>query len=866
MQNNDFLLTVLNNEAKNKALHIVAIIIISLLISLQIYDITKFVYNYSYCFDYGKSLRDVCLSAYNEYETSRFQMSNNLDKIKIQNDNYSTNNAYDILLLMIALLVSFYLSFILATIVSDGTAYIEVIKRLWNEDLEILSKLRLIIKLIVISCILIYICFMPLIYFILKITDTSDISPFQIEAPNIGGHIIAIIAILSALIYYHIKDVNLRTQSLSIKLMIVLVFCLGAYVLTRITDNYFKDLHMKYDLSYYENINEDTNIPNDYLLNILGLKNINVNPSSTQKNVVFILGIIVFGLVSFLLMYYIMIRYKLHLQFGMFIHVEDFDILHMILIPLVVLFMVVFIITVNQEYNTNINKYILLQPDKIYKQNVEKINKIFNQIVENDKSSIENKSFCLNQANAVHLAIYSNIFRVQGSEIKDMFIPKFEYEKCDESFNIDYNSLRNYNINTYINEQDNVFYENDQCKSVKNNVLITVMLNCIPIFTGKDSSIDDININVFLNNLLYSLQNINTNKTYDGTKQLEYSNNYEANNVINYNLQSSDKNYSTINKHIQKVLDAIVDEYKKYLMKMYLETIKTVKAICHCNNTEDITNETYKKELSEKIAKLINNNNSSYTTTLKKEYINIFLDKTKEFFTKVNALMSSEIVENDNNYKLSKFIIRNYNSVQDSEFTRYKGFQLKAYDDKTEAIPNEMYKDIENIVKIIKKLNSVVVAGIKKDDKNNITSSYSDAVASEYNNYFEEFKTEYNSFIKIFKLTREDSENYFDQLIYEYKNEYLKSNIDLHYGLLFNAVAIKEYQTKFDEIKKTYETKYANVWKLSNNIFKKELTINNSNIKIDSKKATERAQNTSLTSYILIAVYAAVIFAAINIT
>ena len=80
-------------------------------------------------------------------------------------------------------------------------------------------------------------------------------------------------------------------------------------------------------------------------------------------------------------------------------------------IPLISLFIFLFIINSTIEYNTLINKYILKSPIEIYKNNLNNINNSFNILLEEEYYKYLNKKFtiCKNVRNNIIQVILSNI-------------------------------------------------------------------------------------------------------------------------------------------------------------------------------------------------------------------------------------------------------------------------------------------------------------------------------------------------------------------------------------------------------------------------------------------------------------------------
>ena len=279
---------------------------------------------------------------------------------------------------------------------------------------------------------------------------------------------------------------------------------------------------------------------------------------------------------------------------------------------------------------------------------------------------------------------------------------------------------------------------------------------------------------------------------------------------------------------------------------MYTQTLTTINAICKCNGVEDITDGTDYNFITQKIIKEVTYNTNAYTSNLKREYITIFINKTKEFLVKVNAIMSSEIITNDKNYKLAKMIISNYNILHES--SKFKHFPLYSESNQTDAenLTKEYFKDIEKIQEIIDKIHASVLSKQSYD-----TVLYDKLIA------------EYQRYINIFAIVNTQSSNYFEQLLFSYKKEYIDGYINLYNikntenytNILSKTDGIQNYTTKFDTIKTGYIAKYDNVWNLSKDVFKNQLALSNTDYHADSIEANRRANDASLSSYILIVIY-----------
>jgi hypothetical protein len=545
-------------------------------------------------------------------------------------------------------------------------------------------------------------------------------------------------------------------------------------------------------------------------------------------------------------------------------------------IPFAVLYIMLVLVTINVDYNININKYILFKPYTIYRQLIQKINDIFNKMLENDKTNVSNNSVCKNNANAIHLAIYQDIFKYSGSietgvpdatntnhpsnndktydKVKNLlFLPKFSYDSvCDSSEYVEYNKLEEYNIDAYINENHNIFFDNSsQCDSIKNILLDVIMKNFVP---DANPNVNDMfNKEVKKNMFKYAIAKIKSAKRFDGQKPLELSDNYENNNRLNNEFPSNpDATISGADKHLAQVIDQVANIYDKYLNTMLFETRRTLKSICECTDTEDITSTS---GIKGQISTTIMNNNSPYITNIKKNYVNVFVKHTKEMFVSINNVLTSTIEINENNRHLAYFVMKNYNMI----YTDNKAFRIEEFPNKTKVSDREdpmgdAYLHIEKT-----KITTVDNNKIKIDNKDyDIRTTTTIQAPSQTPPYYtsitlndahkdlqNNLRTELFSFEKQYKALYQKDNNYYNQLIYDYKVEYITK--------LITAQKVEHMKIAKDE----YEVKYFKLSEFAKKIDNKgSIETKNTDVtKTKSDKILAMACDTSQTVYAMILLY-----------
>ena len=556
------------------------------------------------------------------------------------------------------------------------------------------------------------------------------------------------------------------------------------------------------------------------------------------------------------------------------------------IVPMLFLFIVLFVIMISKEYNTMINKYILYEPYSLYKQNIQKISNIFNQIIDNDKSSVVNDSACQNTANALHLVLYANLFKYY--EKTKMFIPEFSYvSACGIHDFIDYTLKKEYDFSNYT---ENIFYNDSKCISVNNELLSAIMKSAIPKFQDQLTEKDYL---IYKENLTkqfrYAVYNIINKKTYDGSKRLEITTDYALNNTIKNipddktlnNLIDTDNSLGAY----KAIIDEIVDEYILYNKTIYTYTIRIIQGLCRCNSIEDFTTHGYDVLISKIDDVIKNKTNSSNSFEIKKKFITKYKEMTSIFFDIINKKLTTKIKTSIKNRKLSKYIIQNYNNYIENESYKYKKDELILIDNRFTNVlaDSNKYADIDEIQGNIEtmhiKVNDlaklfgiditydpdapIVPASVNinqaTNDKKDITENGTLIVEKtleleELINTLQQKKKNYQD---TFKSKYYYSQDLNKQLIYDYKIKYIDGMITLHqsisdtirnkysffqkYELSYTIKSFTDidvsatkktevqqfdyigYKKEYNNVKNAYENRYNTIFKLANDIFKLEI-------------------------------------------
>jgi hypothetical protein len=853
----------------------IVILIVILLLLKEIYTLTVFLQNYKYNFDYGKMLRDVCNGSYAEYETPRFQVLDNITKIKIQ-----SGNLHHIVALITSICVCVFFMLLLwgyyIVVVTEKHPF-KSITAVWSEikDKQLpedTNKSNIILQTILI-CVSLYLPLIIIIYLSLKLTGQKDISPFQKDANSIGTNIWIIPFML---IIFGIQAHRNKAWSLFFTGATYLVlFVLSAYVMTLVCDIYerkstsnFYKIAEKFEKEDADD-EKGVNIMYKYFNDTLGFKPIKTAEAyyKVYNDIVSVVLIITFIFLGFCVITALLGKLAPSVLTGLNL-TKDFSthLYYICLIPFAVLYIVLVLITINMEYNTIVNKYILYKPATTYRQMIDKINKIFNEMLENDKTNISNNSVCKNVANAIHLAIYQDIFNyksgyqtfdatnndldkyknilndaskvdakqktnVNNTEIAAfvadrpnklssslLFVPRFTYSSiCDTSEYIEYNKLEEYNIDAYMNATKNIFFDNTkQCDTIKNILVIVVMNNFIPDDKRGASDLFDKNTKEAI--IKYAIKNVKNSKRYDDKRALEMSDNYENNNSLNneFKVPSGADTNITDDKHLtETVIPKVVDIYDRYLNTMLLETRRTVKSICECTDTEDITNTgDFKVGMPEKIM----NNNTTYTNNLKKNFVTVFIKHTHDMFTDINNVLTSTLEFNQNNQKLAQLLIKNYNAIYEDKAYKIRELPTKTVRPSADNPMENAYLHIEG-------------AEVRGDRK---------PTADELRGISQNFENEY-------KMMYYKDNNYYNQLLYDYKQDYIK-----------NLIVVAGDDKKMEAEKTAYETKYYNLTEFSKKLDDKTNIKKEDKLDVSeehSKQISAMAHTTSHTIWIMLLLY-----------
>jgi len=960
----DAVYDIIQNKTKSMVLRYVIFLIITIVLIEQIYTYTKLIFNYNKSFDTGNLLRKVCDTNYTEYETERFHVSNDIVKMKIDNDD--SNIKYDVVFfifsIIVTMVINYFFLYIFAETAFDNLLSVvfglltpltggftalamPLLQTIGNDMKDFFANNSIfVIIMTAIKCIcMLYLMFIIPISIIVKLATNIDISILVKTTPdssftssntdltfdykNLFGHF----SILLIIWFFQFNKLFISRFTYNIFFVLFVLFYI---IIMQITDLYmqqkdytvFKNTNndeLKYlEFAYKYKTKSDVSTYGIITLiyNILGLNDIRLKSqddymkASDLKNFNkylnkidekipvtinkfnTLLSIWLLMIVGVIIVYFLL---YLKPNGAELYHVfdagtKDRDILYyIVLVPLLFIFITMFIIVMTREYNTFINKNILYIPTHLYKQKIQDINNVFNKLLENDKATVSNNSVCQNTANAIHMVLYTNLFK--ECDKTKLFVPELNYvSACTPNHYFSYNDAQEYQIDQYIS---NLFYEDSKCTSVDNELILGIMKGMIPNYESAltDSDLDVLKRSI-KNQLKFGIVNVLNKKTYDGGKGLEISNNYANNNNISSPevLDNPNVAENALNKDTLDLIDLVAEEYILYTRITYVKIISTIQALCKCNKIDNFTNQGYQVLIDKIDVTITNDTNGVYSMNIKKDFVTNYINIMKEMFKNINTMMTANVKIDKNNYKLTKYIINNFNSYRtnDSEKHRKSTF----HEIPMATIDNfgvEKYKDIEEIRTIIRNLYKTAenIHAIFSPPKTSVGTINYEIVKTkivELDNRIDSLRQARKQYIDSYKMNLYKNADYIKQLTYDYKMQYIDDNIKLHddisktiknsniyknYDLVINSEEFKmkaelmqsrttfedfdfdAYKKRFEEYDTLYSNQYDVMYMLVNEFIKANIGNNPLLDELTTNYALLKAQETSSMIYFIVFIY-----------
>jgi len=853
------------NKQKSVILQVIVYAILLLVVLDQFYNLTRFVFFYNKAFNYGKMIGKICDSGYIEYETSRFHVSEEIPNIKMKNDLYSTYHIYTILFISILITFAINMFFVyiyVHSIFPDPKAILSgqttVFEILFKNDFKIGDFVLKIFQIIILFAMVLLVPIFVLKSLLYHHEMTFDeMLLFKNRFILNCLKLVIIIIVIMGSVKTHISPFGY--------LFILLTFVISFTILISLLKVYNSSSSKKDDeYRHFSEKEENQNIIMSFLNylkhEIFGLLSFSNN--GTFSSILYRIIIVIMLFLAILMFLSKKSIEFLPSLFGVDVAFEKNIVFYIGIVPFIILFVVIAMIVITKKYNTNMNKYILYQPDLLYKMNINEINSIFNKILENDQSTLKISSIPKKIANPIHYVLLSYIFKYKTDSVQ-LPEPSFSNETTDDLY-INYDTLKEYDIENFMDEH-HLFFSDDNCSSIDNFLFLSIV--------NSTTYLDEENFEADLKkDLLYAIE-----KELDKVKIVE--------NIRNKNQPSEGSQYEFI-------VDEIARHYITYIkfMKSYRE--KTIPALKRCSqNTVDAAN----------FESIIEDAKGEYSLGLKQTFVNTFKSKVKDLYTKVNYTLTYNISDDDkNSLKMSKYIISNYNIYNGEIYEQHSTNKLKSG---SSTAPVETFDDndiseIHSILGIIKnnlrwlydtnkeipttllfnyltyqdktpKEAKDLIDAQKTIRKTLVTNkdipgilSYDQKQMSEQLQYLIQ---KYQSYIKKQKETPTLPNEQQNNEVMRCKKDYISAQISLLMSVINTYTSgfdYFSYELKFKDLQKDYEEQSIEIHRSFERQNKKNSYVNDETY---CKNLKRKAENASLYTYVLVASYGVLFFVANSI-
>jgi hypothetical protein len=594
------------------------------------FNLTSFLFTYNAFYDYGAALKGLCKKEYFEYESSRFQIADNIHHIKLQNNNFQY---YKISVLIMSILISLIVSIAFTFLVYKSFFNIDwlcdklgidnnasSISKFFKVILASIAKWRLFDGKYIYIIIFVFFTYLVLLavpaiwmtYIVLKLTNSLN-GPFWLDPKVYIAHIVLF--------------------------SIIVVMCLMIYVVPSLLIDYapkseayhplvFIGIIVLYIASFYIMDNPEEQIDESETID---------NPASFYSSIFNRKSATILSVMGIMIV-------VLCLLYVPFISGSDSDkqfIKYTISLVLVILIVAVAVSNV-VHFNSAVNKIILEEPVKTYKDHIKKVNNIFNDVLYIEHRKVEAdvpEYICRNVGNAILMPIYSKLFN-DVSKHYDI-TPEFLYDKkceniepfvfnkkeCQSTKSCKFNEENEYDVSYYLNaksKKKNIFYKFNECTKLDIDAIKKMSDN-----TSSALISDPImqSISNILDNKVYYSSNIDLKiideKEYNTIGLLE---SYKNNNSLS--IQEYMGEIDVTSYIYQSKVDKIVKEYNEMRQKLYAILLPIKQG---AGNTVDID----------------------------PRLEPIIIDG----FNKINSILSAPLNDNIVNNDITKYIISNYNAI-----------------------------------------------------------------------------------------------------------------------------------------------------------------------------------------------------------
>lgn len=402
---------------------------------------------------------------------------------------------------------------------------------------------------------------------------------------------------------------------------------------------------------------------------------VDIKNSIFRRNISGLIFIIIIFIIILIIIKYLLDRYGFK-DYGSKIKNE-------VTVPLILLFIIIFIINSTKEYNYLLNEYIINKPNIVYKNNLDILSKYLNNLLNNEYNIYinSNNNICKNIKTAVCSLFINNLYNINFNteiinNIREFPDSLKEYENSCNNDEV----IIDYNFESY---HDNIFYSNENCSELDEQNInnIKKLIKNITIIRLDSYS---------LNELLKEIKEKNfVNLTYEMLNLIE--NKYEFNdvkislekiklklkNLLNnaiHNVTIFKKSYNNIDieENIDYLTNEIFDVMKnedsnidlnKY--KFLVENIVDIYIHFYIFNLYNLSNLIEDGETIDNILE------RDIDYNLKKRifnYIDNFIISYKTFMNDLEKIFRNKYKIDNKSNKLSLYIINIFNNINKEKY------------------------------------------------------------------------------------------------------------------------------------------------------------------------------------------------------
>lgn len=394
-----------------------------------------------------------------------------------------------------------------------------------------------------------------------------------------------------------------------------------------------------------------------------------------RRNISGLIFIIIIFIIILIIIKYLLDRYGFK-DYGSKIKNE-------VIVPLILLFIIIFIINSTKEYNYLLNEYIINKPNIVYKNNLDILSKYLNNLLNNEYNIYinSNNNICKNIKTAVCSIIINNLYNINFNTEIINNIREFpdSLKDYEDSCNND-QAIIDYDFESY---HDNIFYDNDDCSNLNTEYIdkIKKLIKNITVISLDSYSLDELlkeikdkkfvnltyemltlienkyefnDVKISLKKIKVKITNLLNNAIHNVTIFKKSYNNIDTEENIDYltsetfNIMKNENSNIDLNKYkflVENIVDIYIDFYvfNLYNLSNLIEDGENINSILE-------------KDIDYNLKKRIFN------------YIDNFIISYKTFMNDLEKIFRNKYKIDNKSNKLSLYIINIFNNINKEKY------------------------------------------------------------------------------------------------------------------------------------------------------------------------------------------------------